>query len=176
MMQNVEIKYAIEDAQGLRRLLRSLPNISFQFRHHQKDIYFATPRGRLKIRLEEERPAFLIEYHREDRAAARISDYTLRELADPEKEIARLQKEVGRLAEVDKLRELYLYKNVRIHVDEVADLGSFVEFESVISAEVKKAAAQRNLQELLAQLSDHLGTVQSTGYLNLLLQRKAEGR
>jgi adenylate cyclase class IV len=36
-------------------------------------------------------------------------------------------------------REIYLYHNVRIHLDEVEDLGTFLEFEAVLGPNVDDA-------------------------------------
>src|SRR6185312_14056330 len=52
-----------------------------------------------------------------------------------------------------KLRTLWLWHNVRIHLDEVAGLGTFVEFEAVMSASEDDATAHARLAELAASLA-----------------------
>lgn len=168
-MQNIEIKYTLPDPQRLRRRLQALPGVRFQFRRRQRDIYFKTPQGRLKIRVQEGEPPCLIEYHRPDHSEPRISDFTLTPLADYRQTLQELQAQRGILAEVEKWRELHLYRNVRIHIDEVKKLGWFVEFESVISRETGPAEAQANLETLLAFLAGYLGEARPSGYLELLL-------
>lgn len=172
-MQNIEIKYTLPDPQGLRQRLKALPEVRFQFRRYQKDIYFKTAQGRLKIRVQEGQPPCLIEYYRPDRSEPRISDFTLTPLTDYQQTLQALQAQRGILAEVEKWRELHLYRNVRIHIDEVKNLGWFVEFESVISPESGPAEAQANLEALLAFLAGYLGEVRPGGYLELLLQQEA---
>lgn len=171
-MQNIEIKYRISEPEKLRDRILSLPEVQFRFRHWQKDIYLNTPDGRLKIRLQEESQPCLIEYRRPDETHPRISDYTLTWLPDYQATLRELESRLGILAEVDKQRELYLYRNVRLHLDEVKYLGWFMEFESVISEEVDERTAQLNLQTVLNFLEGYLGEVQSGGYLNLLLEKK----
>ena len=55
----------------------------------------------------------------------------------------------GKYAEVDKHRTLYLYQNVRIHLDEVVNLGRFIEFEAVIQLEDEQQLAHENLKRLM---------------------------
>lgn len=175
-MKNIEIKYRISDPKVLREKILSLPEVQFRFRHRQKDIYFNTLNSRLKIRLQEKSQPCLIEYRRPDKTHPRISDYTLTWLPDYQSTLQDLSSRLGILAEVNKQRELYLYRNVRLHLDEVKDLGWFVEFESVLSEEVDERAAQLNLNTVLNFLEGCLGEAQSGGYLNLLLEKKKNGK
>jgi homotetrameric cytidine deaminase len=69
----------------------------------------------------------------------------------PEPDVLRasLEDALGTLVVVDKQRHLFLWQGVRIHLDTVAGLGSFVELEGVapadsdLSAEVEKVAHLR---------------------------------
>ena len=49
---------------------------------------------------------------------------------------------------VEKKRRLFLYKNSRIHLDEVRGLGTFIEFEVLVKHGKQQA------QKLLELLSD----------------------
>jgi adenylate cyclase class 2 len=51
---------------------------------------------------------------------------------------------LGVLGVVRKRRELFFYKNVRIHLDTVKELGTFVEFEAECKtpSQLKQAPAQ----------------------------------
>ena len=55
---------------------------------------------------------------------------------------------LGVRVEVGKRREIFLYHNVRIHLDEVARLGTFVEFEAVQTGAVSAEESRRYLDEL----------------------------
>jgi homotetrameric cytidine deaminase len=118
----------------------------------QRDTYFRARQGRLKLREEEPGGAVLIQYDRPDAAAARESRYRLAPVPDPETLRASLDAALGTLVVVDKERHLLLWDGVRIHLDTVAGLGSFVELEGVappesdLSAEREKVA---HLQEAL---------------------------
>ncbi len=167
-MQNIEIKYNIKHPKALKKKLGLLADIHWEFCKQQRDIYFRAPRGRLKIRIQDETQPHLIEYFRPDAANPRVSDYHITPLEDVAATIADLSEKYGVIAEVVKLRDLYWYKNVRIHLDKVATLGSFLEFESVISDKCARNEAERNLAEIVKLLNEFLDQPQSLGYLELL--------
>jgi predicted adenylyl cyclase CyaB len=95
----------------------------------QRDTYFRVRAGRLKIRETEGAGAELICYLRDDVAGARVSRYTRDRIQNAELLNGILHESLGILTIVDKKRELFLYRNARIHIDNVRGLGSFVEFE-----------------------------------------------
>src|SRR5262249_50856778 len=118
------------------------------------------PNGRLKLREIEGRPAVLIWYERPDNTPARSSHYHLVPVADAAALKATLSAALGVRGTVSKRREIYLYQNVRIHLDEVARLGSFVEFEAVLADDANLPVAHA----LLNQLTDLLG-ISAADYL-----------
>jgi adenylate cyclase, class 2 len=136
----------------------------------QRDTYFARARGRLKLREQaggREAGARLIAYVRPDDDAARTSAYRLAEVGDPEALRDALDAALGTLVVVDKRRHLLLYENVRIHLDEVDGLGSFVELEAVAGAESDLTGEH----ELVLRLGDELalGAAVAGSYSDLLL-------
>ena len=119
----------------------------------QLDTYFRFDHGRLKLRETEGRAAELIAYERANEAAFRNSDYYVIPVAQPEAMKAALAQRLGVRGEVRKRRELLMWHNVRIHLDEVVGLGTFVEFEAVISP----ADGEETSHERLARLTEVLG-------------------
>jgi homotetrameric cytidine deaminase len=97
----------------------------------QRDTYFRARAGRLKLREEDGAPPVLIQYDRPDAAVARESRYRLTRVEDPDELRASLDAALGTLVVVDKERHLFLWDGVRIHLDTVQGLGSFVELEGV---------------------------------------------
>jgi homotetrameric cytidine deaminase len=97
----------------------------------QRDTYFRVPSGRLKLREEEPGGASLVQYDRVDAAEARESRYRLVPVSDPVETRAALEAALGTLAVVDKERHLLIWQGVRIHLDNVVGLGSFIELEGV---------------------------------------------
>jgi homotetrameric cytidine deaminase len=97
----------------------------------QRDTYFAVAHGRLKLRETEGAPAQLIAYERPDDPAVRLSRYHLIDVADPAATLAGLGSTCGVRVVVSKRRRLFLSDGVRIHLDDVAGLGRFIELEAV---------------------------------------------
>ena len=119
----------------------------------QLDTYFNFPHARLKLRETAGRAAELIAYARVDAAAVRGSDYYVIPIAEPAAMKAALAGRLGVRGTVSKRRALFLWHNVRIHLDDVAGLGTFLEFEAVISPADDEAISLPRL----ARLSDALG-------------------
>jgi predicted adenylyl cyclase CyaB len=126
----------------------------------QTDTYFCVPSRRLKLREIAGQSAALIGYARPDQTGARLSNYHLVPVMDAAALKALLSDVLGVRGVVAKRRHIYLWHNVRIHLDEVAGLGSFIEFEAVLTCPADEAAAPAQLDELCHLLGiapvDHL--------------------
>ena len=85
----------------------------------QRDTYFKTTTGRLKLREEQPGGATLVQYDRPDAARARLSSYRLVPVEDPEGLRSALDAGLGTLVVVEKERHLFLHDGVRIHLDQV---------------------------------------------------------
>ncbi len=96
----------------------------------QIDTYFEVARGRMKLRqgtIENN----LIFYSRPDGPAPKKSEVMLAPADNPELLRMLLSQALGVRCVVDKKREIYFHGNVKLHVDEVAGLGSFIEIEVI---------------------------------------------
>jgi homotetrameric cytidine deaminase len=134
---------------------------------HQRDTYFRARRGRLKLREEEGGGAVLIQYDRPDAAVARESRYRLTRVEDPDELRASLDAALGTLVVVDKERHLLLWDGVRIHLDTVEGLGSFVELEGVAPPESDLVPEREKVAHLQAKLG--IGEVLTDSYSDRLL-------
>lgn len=106
-----------------------------QGRDHQVDHYFRVPDGRLKLRLGTIERS-LIFYQRPDQAGPKDSKVSLCRLEDVSGDASAqlldvLTTALGEWNRVDKQREIYWADNVKLHLDEVAGLGTFVEIEAI---------------------------------------------
>jgi predicted adenylyl cyclase CyaB len=120
----------------------------------QVDTYFQFPHGRLKLRETTGRGgAELIAYERANDTAVRGSDYYVIPIAEPAAMKAALTKRLGVRGTVSKRRELLLWHNVRIHLDDVAGLGTFLEFEAVISPTDDEHVSRERLARLTGALA-----------------------
>ncbi len=101
----------------------------------QRDTYFHASHGRLKLREQDGDRPHLIAYERPDQTDERTSNYRIVEV-EPAEELKRaLAATLGIRAIVVKERHLFLWESVRIHLDTVENLGSFIEFEAVAPPE-----------------------------------------
>lgn len=94
---------------------------------HQRDTYFHAPHGRLKLREAPPAPAELIAYSRDDVADLKVTDYRIAPVAEPPALVETLGDALGIRLAVEKERRLLCWGNVRIHIDRVSGLGSFME-------------------------------------------------
>jgi predicted adenylyl cyclase CyaB len=127
---NIEIKARCADASFIRNYLQQ-NNARFVGVDEQRDTYFNTSTGRLKMRQGPIENA-LIYYNRENKAGPKLSEVKLLPLknnAELLKEL--LMKAHGIKVVVKKKREIWFIDNVKFHIDEVESLGSFVEIEAI---------------------------------------------
>ncbi len=111
----------------------------------QTDTYFSVARGRLKIREVVNGRTELIFYDRDESLTNHMeSHYRLVDVNDPGLKIV-LEAAMGIKIVVKKKRRLYLWKNARIHLDEVETLGKFLEFEVVSEPDLQNEV--RNFEE-----------------------------
>jgi homotetrameric cytidine deaminase len=136
----------------------------------QHDTYFSARRGRLKLRVEEGAlGGELIAYRRDDARDPVESSYVLAPVAAADELAEALDAALGRVAVVAKRRRLFLWEGVRIHLDEVEDLGSFVELEAVLPDAGDLATAGDKLARLRRELGISDDALVSAGYADLLM-------
>ena len=145
---NYEFKARIKDEQRVRDALKTL-NARSIGTDHQVDTYFRVPAGRLKVR-EGRIENALIFYRRSNARRARQSAVEMMLLPRRNSLRAILARALATLAVVDKRREIYFVKNVKIHLDRVRKLGKFLEVEAISrTGDVKKIRSQaRHFQQL----------------------------
>ena len=166
-LRNLEFKAASESHEFLRANLNAL-EAECSARLYQVDTYFHVPKGRLKLREVEDNTPTLVYYERPDAAESRYSHYQLCDIVDCATFKQMMSDALGVKVIVEKNRELWIYGNTRIHLDEVLDLGEFVELETVIrdQSETEAQAEHNYLKESL-----HIATADliPVSYSDLLL-------
>jgi adenylate cyclase class IV len=133
----------------------------------QRDTYFFAVQGRLKLREAPPASAELISYARADRTGPSVSHYRRVPVADPGALADALTDALGVRAVVDKRRRLLRWRTVRIHLDQVAGLGDFVELEAVAGGQGLEAERDR-IDELRAALGISDERLVARGYADLL--------
>ncbi len=135
----------------------------------QMDTYFRCDHGRLKLRQIDAQQAQLIWYDRPDTLEPKGSNYRLVEVTSAEALKAALEAAYGIEVVVDKQRQIYLYQNVRIHLDQVVGLGTFIEFEAVLSESLTDADGHAQLALLREQFQIHDLDLIAQSYRELFL-------
>lgn len=144
----------------------------FKGTDEQTDTYFNVSNGRLKLRegiIENN----LIYYNRNNQPGPKSSQFNLIKVEDAKglKEV--LERSCGIKMVVKKRREIYYINNVKFHIDEVPELGSFVEIEA------GNILADKTEAELLTQCNFYLNEfgikdedLVSVSYSDLLMKVK----
>jgi adenylate cyclase, class 2 len=165
--RNVEIKAPLADFDGARAALVRL-GARAAATMEQVDRYYELGEGRrVKLRTVAGRAAELISYRRPEASGVRVSDYEVTPVRDDE---ACLVPKTRPLVVVRKRRELHLVDNVRVHLDQVDGLGTFIELEAVIDAEHDEATCRRQVDEITAALGVGEASFIRASYAELLLE------
>jgi predicted adenylyl cyclase CyaB len=167
---NFEFKARLNDERRVREALKRL-DARFIGTDHQLDTYFRVPGGRLKVR-EGRLENALIFYRRSNVRRARQAGVEMMLLPRRNPLRAMLARALGTLAVVDKRREIYFVKNVKIHLDRVRQLGKFLEVEAISrTGDVKKIRSQaRQFQELFGIKAKD---IVAESYSDLILAKNA---
>ena len=131
-MQNIEIKAHYNNIQEGKKIAKNI-GAKFEGEDTQIDTYFITSRGRFKLRESSLSGAYLVPYLRNDNEGPKSSKYAIIPVEDinTTKELFINILGVDRI--VETTRSIYIIENVRIHLDEVKNLGTFFELEAVCS-------------------------------------------
>ena len=149
-MRNFEFKARIDDPKALLSRARAL-GFDLWGDLRQTDTYFNVARGRLKLRETAGFPAELVYYERDESGELRVSDYQIGSVTSGPALLTMLSAALGVRATVKKRRTLLLLDTTRMHLDNVDDLGRFLEFEVPVKED--EAAAAARLDMLLRELS-----------------------
>ncbi len=130
MPLNVEIKARCHQQDKIKEILDNKKAV-FKGVDHQIDTYFIVPNGRLKLRqgsIENN----LIHYDRPNQSEPKVSKVSLFPCAGDSDQLRQtLSNALGVKIVVDKQRAIYFIDNVKFHLDQVKELGTFVEIEAI---------------------------------------------
>lgn len=116
----------------------------------QKDTYYLLGKMRLKIR-EEQNRNYIVYYMRKNDLESKDSKYFILGINNSflgfTKKI--LNSILGTKRIIEKQRDLYIYRNTRIHLDRVKNLGEFLELETVVKDENNYAFYQMEQREVI---------------------------
>jgi len=149
-MRNLEIKVGVEN---LDEIKNRLDFAEYKSTLAQADTYFLLGEKRLKIR-EEKTKNEIIYYERKMKKGTRESVY--HRVSIPQNSVNFLKIIFGFIfgtkVIVIKKRDLYIYKNTRIHLDNVDNLGKFIELETVVFDDTKNESYRKEHEEVKTKL------------------------
>ena len=176
-MKNLEFKAELRDP-NLARLICKKMGATSVVKLRQTDTYYNVARGRLKKRTSiavdravgSPEPIEYIFYERPNRVDAKISQYHIYTHAQVQERFGQAPLPVW--LEVEKNRELFLYNSIRIHIDDVIDLGWHFEYEILIDDNTDMVVANEQAAQLKATFLPALGEPIASSYSDLLAQHK----
>ncbi|KAL7079169.1 hypothetical protein ACQ4LE_001257 [Meloidogyne hapla] len=160
MPKNIEIKAKIPSKQKIENYHKLLTQSCGQAEIiHQHDTFFNSKKGRLKLREffgdeRKKKEPELIFYERNDENGPKMSDFIQIRLGDKSEGIKDiLSLAYGVKGCVIKKRTLYIYQTqTRVHIDEVENLGDFIEIEVCL----RDDQTENDGKEILINLSKYL--------------------
>ena len=115
---NIEIKAKIKSLDEARKIVKILKAKKIGV-YHQKDTYFKVGKGRLKLREVKGLNPQLIYYERKNISKPKKSNLLIMDVENPKILKKILGKIFGVWVVVEKVREVYMFKGVKIHLDKV---------------------------------------------------------
>ena len=170
-MNNLELKALYPDLEKANSIANEIGAV-FTWRQKQTDTYFKAANGKLKLRQHDSGLAELIAYTRPEVPETKVSDYLLYPTENPDNLKEILTRTLGQLLTVVKQRTLYIWKNVRIHLDKVDQLGNYLEFEAILDADNDENISMDRIDFLKSKFEINDRYLIATGYFELLSQNR----
>lgn len=149
-MQNIEIKARYLDLSNAKLIAEEI-GASFEGTQFQTDIYFNVKTGRLKLRESTTQDFQLIYYERSNVSGLKTSEYEIYPVRNALQLKFILESALGVWRVIEKRRNVYWYEEVRIHLDEVKNMGNFIEFEGVVSEYSDLEKVQAKVASLISR-------------------------
>jgi adenylate cyclase class IV len=166
-MRNVEFKAELRD---LPLAMTACEAIGARYvgLMEQTDTYYRIADARLKKRETVGEPPEWIFYQRPDASSPKLSQFMIYSESEGLERFG--ASPLPEWVVVKKARELFLYGNVRIHLDVVRDLGNFIELEAMVTKECDEDTCRAAVARIRAALAPMIGEPISCGYSDLLAQ------
>ncbi|MFY8126831.1 MAG: class IV adenylate cyclase [Chitinophagaceae bacterium] len=170
MPTNIEFKAKCNDLTSAEEKLKTL-HPTFIGTDYQKDTYYNITNGRLKLR-EGNIENALIYYTRANTPNAKQSNVLLYQHTPSDDLKQMLQTLHGIKVVVEKQRKIYFVNNVKIHFDEVPNLGCFIEVEAIDKNEtISIETLQQQCDDFVIFFGIKPEDFESKSYSDLLLDK-----
>jgi len=167
MPNNIEIKAKVKDFPATQKIINTIAD-GLPSKISQWDTFFHSSSGRLKLRDFGNGKGELISYFRSDADGPTVSEYSICVTHCPADLRNVLAMTLGVRGEVKKMRSLYHVGRTRIHLDEVEQLGTFLELEVVMADEESHDKGKAEAADLLKTLCVSTEDLVSCAYVDLL--------
>jgi len=169
-MLNVEIKARTNNAEKAEKILLDL-GAKYAGLDHQKDIYYQVAKGRLKLRIGNIENS-LIFYRRENQKGAKTSYFEIARLAHNSGIENVLNTALGVKIIVEKKRKIFYIDNVKFHIDQLDNLGDFIEIEAMdMNGQFTKSELQESCLSYMKKLKIANKDLVANSYADLILSQ-----
>nr|WP_287410752.1 class IV adenylate cyclase [Pseudodesulfovibrio sp.] len=166
MPNNIEIKAQVSNLSNLQKKVEELCG-----KHHdllyQRDIFYTLKKYRIKLRNVNEKFELIL-YKREDTSGPKKSSYIRIPVVFPQLVHTILKTTLGIRSVVEKKRVLFFSGQTRIHLDNVENLGTFLEFEVVLDDKDSQENGISIANNLMKQLGIRKTDLISGSYIDLI--------
>lgn len=167
MSRNIEVKCRVPNLTEVRAKALGIAARPSEL-VEQTDTFFVVPAGRLKVREFRDGSGELISYDRPDQPGPKESAYTRVPCQDAKVLAQAIGSVLPLRGVVVKRREVIIVGRTRIHLDDVRNLGTFVELEVVLRDDELPEAGEREALHLLDALGIPASSLLSGAYIDLL--------
>lgn len=167
MAQNIEIKARLSDISQAIEMAKSISNSAGKTLK-QTDYFFQCAEGRLKLRVFSDNQGELIFYQRHNQKGPKTSTYSITKTNEPNQLKLVLASAYGVQGVVKKTRHLFMVGRTRIHIDQVDQLGDFLELEVALKPEEIQQVGMLEAEELMQQLSISEKNLIDCAYIDLI--------
>jgi len=170
MAKNIEIKAYLNDLAAVIEIAKSLATQPSEVLK-QEDVFFNCENGRLKLRKFSAEHGELIFYLRNNQSGPKSSEYFISSTNEPALLQLVLQKAHGVAGTVIKTRTLFITGRTRIHIDQVEQLGNFIELEVVLDDGEAMEIGIDEANQLMEQLNIKQTDLIECAYIDLLVSQ-----
>jgi len=164
-MHNLELKTKIPDRTKILTRINRM-GATYQDKMNQLDYYLRIGENKEKIREINKKIVEYIIYRRPEKKGVKDSDYTIKRIFFKQKND--LLKQKHPLCIVNKIRQLWMYGNTRIHLDSVSGLGDYLELETVLK-DISNNEGLKEFNKIVKLLGIKTREAEPSSYSDLIL-------
>jgi predicted adenylyl cyclase CyaB len=165
-LSNIEIKAKLRNYGKIKKTVEALCSKPTDV-VRQKDTFFYTKSGRLKLR-ETPNNSALIYYDRKDSVNPTLSEIQIHSVENTDSLKTILTQSIGIRGIVKKKRRLYHYDQTRIHLDDVESLGKFIELEVLLEKEQSFSSGVAVAKDLMKKFDIDKNDLIDVAYIDLI--------